>query len=118
MARDISASESHRLASRQHTLHHRDNSCDTMRPTQRLLLGIPRTVRSILVNSVAATANATASSSTAALPTAPAPPADDVTVHGWVRSVRAHKNVAFAEVGDGSGEEIQAVLKGKGRAEG
>lgn len=38
-------------------------------------------------------------------------------LYGWVRSVRAHKNVAFAEVDDGTAR-VQSVLKGKGRADG
>ena len=38
-------------------------------------------------------------------------------LYGWVRSVRAHKNVSFAEVDDGTAR-VQSVLKGKGRAEG
>ena len=34
------------------------------------------------------------------------------TVHGWVRSIRLHKNVAFAMIYDGStGEDLQIVLQ-------
>jgi hypothetical protein len=32
--------------------------------------------------------------------------------------VRGHKNVIFGEVGDGSGEGLQAVFKGKAMVEG
>ncbi|OCF45984.1 asparagine-tRNA ligase [Kwoniella heveanensis CBS 569] len=42
-----------------------------------------------------------------------------VTVNGWIRSIRSHKSVAFAEVHDGSSSKgVQAVLKGKGKADG
>lgn len=34
---------------------------------------------------------------------------------GWVRSLRSHKKVAFAEIDDGSGATVQAVLKGDTR---
>ncbi|KAL7420802.1 hypothetical protein Q5752_004755 [Cryptotrichosporon argae] len=44
-------------------------------------------------------------------------PHGQTTVHGWIKSVRAHKNVAFAEIDDGSGSSVQAVFKdGKGDA--
>ncbi|KAL1413048.1 hypothetical protein Q8F55_000797 [Vanrija albida] len=36
----------------------------------------------------------------------------EATISGWVRALRAHKNVSFAEVDDGSGGSVQAVLKG------
>jgi asparaginyl-tRNA synthetase len=37
---------------------------------------------------------------------------EDVTVNGWVRSVRKQKKIAFAAVGDGSTiDSVQAVLK-------
>jgi len=64
----------------------------------RLDLGLPRTVRSVLTDAGAEPARA--------------------EVYGWVRSLRAHKNVAFAEIDDGSGGSVQAVLKGKARDEG
>jgi asparaginyl-tRNA synthetase len=36
----------------------------------------------------------------------------DVTVNGWVRSVRKQKRIAFAHVGDGTtARALQAVLK-------
>lgn len=39
-------------------------------------------------------------------------PADQVTVKGWVRSVRKQKRIAFAALGDGStSNSLQAVLK-------
>lgn len=35
----------------------------------------------------------------------------DVTVNGWVRSLRKHKKYSFVEIGDGSGwDSLQAVL--------
>jgi asparaginyl-tRNA synthetase len=68
-----------------------------MRATTVRRLGIPRTVRSVLVDAGAATGE-------------PAPIRTEV--NGWVRSLRAHKNVAFAEIDDGSGAGVQAVLKG------
>ncbi|WVF68954.1 hypothetical protein IAT40_003728 [Kwoniella sp. CBS 6097] len=44
---------------------------------------------------------------------------NEVIVNGWIRSIRSHKNVAFAEVHDGSSSRgVQAVLKGKGKADG
>ena len=43
-------------------------------------------------------------------------PAQD-EIYGWIRSIRAHKNVSFAEIDDGTAR-IQSVLKGKGRADG
>jgi hypothetical protein len=46
------------------------------------------------------------------------PLSTSLTVNGWLKSVRAHKNVAFGEVSDGSGGGLQAVWKGKGRADG
>ncbi|KAK4684204.1 hypothetical protein P7C73_g5992, partial [Tremellales sp. Uapishka_1] len=40
-------------------------------------------------------------------------PAARTTVNGWIKSVRAHKNVSFAQIDDGTtGESLQAVLKG------
>ncbi|WOO76735.1 putative asparagine--tRNA ligase, mitochondrial [Vanrija pseudolonga] len=70
-----------------------------MRPTRALARAnaLTPTVRAALA-SAAATADAGPS---------------QATVNGWVRSVRAHKNVAFAEVDDGSGDSVQAVLKGR-----
>lgn len=39
-------------------------------------------------------------------------PVDNAEVHGWVRSVRKQKKIAFAALGDGSTlEPLQAVLK-------
>lgn len=64
-----------------------------MRASLRLS-SLPRTVRAVL-----------ADAADAAEPT-------QATVHGWVRSVRAHKRVAFAEIDDGSGAGVQAVFKG------
>jgi len=45
--------------------------------------------------------------------TKPAPLKPEVTVRGWIKSVRAHKNVSFAAISDGStGDSLQAVFKG------
>lgn len=39
-------------------------------------------------------------------------PMEDAEVHGWVRSVRKQKKIAFAALGDGSTlDSLQAVLK-------
>ena len=39
-------------------------------------------------------------------------PIEDAEVHGWVRSVRKQKKIAFAALGDGSTlDSLQAVLK-------
>jgi asparaginyl-tRNA synthetase len=39
-------------------------------------------------------------------------PIEDAEVHGWVRSVRKQKRIAFAALGDGSTlDSLQAVLK-------
>lgn len=36
------------------------------------------------------------------------------TVHGWLKSIRAHKNVSFLEISDGtSSTSLQAVVKGQ-----
>jgi asparaginyl-tRNA synthetase len=43
----------------------------------------------------------------------------DVKIDGWLKSVRGHKNVVFAEVNDGSSSEgLQAVFKGSSRVTG
>lgn len=69
---------------------------DSMRPSFRLS-ALPPTLRALLADP---------------------PLSTSLTVNGWLKSVRAHKNVAFAEVSDGSGGGLQAVWKGKGRADG
>jgi asparaginyl-tRNA synthetase len=44
---------------------------------------------------------------------------EEVKIDGWLKSVRGHKNVIFAEVNDGSSSEgLQAVFKGQSRATG
>lgn len=44
---------------------------------------------------------------------------DEVKIDGWLKSVRGHKNVLFAEVNDGSSSEgLQAVFKGDSRVAG
>jgi asparaginyl-tRNA synthetase len=43
----------------------------------------------------------------------------EVKIDGWLKSVRGHKNVIFAEVNDGSSSEgLQAVFKGQARVAG
>jgi asparaginyl-tRNA synthetase len=110
--------------------------CLAMRPSRRTLAALPRTVRAVLehgpsVAGTSAPADSAPTSSTeirsdadlralldGAGPSSVADsPAGRAQVHGWLRSVRAHKNVAFLEVDDGTGR-VQGVLKGKGRAEG
>ena len=66
-----------------------------MRVSRRLLRSLPPTIRNIL---------------------AQGPSESLIDVHGWIRSIRAHKNVAFVEVDDGTAR-VQAVLKGKGKAD-
>ena len=42
-----------------------------------------------------------------------------VNINGWLKSVRGHKNVVFAEITDGSTSEgLQAVFKGDSRVAG
>ena len=44
---------------------------------------------------------------------------EEVKIDGWLKSVRGHKNVVFAEVNDGSSSEgLQAVFKGSSRVDG
>ena len=44
---------------------------------------------------------------------------EEVKIDGWLKSVRGHKNVVFAEVNDGSSSEgLQAVFKGSSRVAG
>jgi asparaginyl-tRNA synthetase len=44
---------------------------------------------------------------------------EEVRIDGWLKSVRGHKNVVFAEVNDGSTSEgLQAVFKGDARVDG
>lgn len=45
------------------------------------------------------------------------PLSKELVVQGWLKSVRQHKNVSFAELDDGTGG-VQAVWKGKGKLEG
>jgi asparaginyl-tRNA synthetase len=48
--------------------------------------------------------------------TSDGPAATSTTVQGWVKSVRAHKSVAFLEITDGTtSETLQAVIKTKGK---
>jgi asparaginyl-tRNA synthetase len=44
---------------------------------------------------------------------------EEVKIDGWLKSVRGHKNVVFAEVNDGSSSEgLQAVFKRSSRVDG
>jgi asparaginyl-tRNA synthetase len=44
---------------------------------------------------------------------------EEVKIDGWLKSVRGHKNVVFAEVNDGSSSEgLQVVFKGQSRVSG
>lgn len=86
-----------------------------MRSTQRRLSSLPPTIRSLLSSrrSTLPSISSTVHLETASCANEP------VEINGWIKSVRAHKNVAFVEMSDGStGENIQAVLKGKSKAEG
>lgn len=78
------------------------------------------TIRGVLEAGASASASSssspTPSSSSTPTPT-PAPTEGTTTVSGWIRSLRAHKKVAFAELDDGSGSTLQAVLKGKARSD-
>jgi len=47
----------------------------------------------------------------------PSGSASPVTAHGWLKTLRVHKNVAFGEIDDGT-SNVQGVWKGKGRADG
>ncbi|BEI80603.1 hypothetical protein CcaverHIS002_0111320 [Cutaneotrichosporon cavernicola] len=73
-----------------------------MRVSRRAMSGLAPTVRGLV--------------EVASNPTSPSPasPASS-TASGWIRSLRAHKKVAFAELDDGSGGTLQAVLKGAAR---
>ena len=49
----------------------------------------------------------------------PSEQGEEVKIDGWLKSVRGHKNVIFAEVNDGSSSEgLQAVFKGQARVAG
>lgn len=40
-------------------------------------------------------------------------------IQGWIKSIRAHKRVAFIEITDGTtSETLQAVIKNKGKSVG
>ncbi|WWC62652.1 uncharacterized protein I303_105249 [Kwoniella dejecticola CBS 10117] len=85
-----------------------------MRCTPIRLSTLPPTLRSVLTaaqNQLGAPSTSPSASSSSAGRT------DSITVNGWIKSIRTHKNVSFLEVNDGSGASIQAVLKGKGRAD-
>lgn len=44
------------------------------------------------------------------------PPETATTIQGWIKSIRAHKSVAFLEISDGTtSETLQAVIKGKSK---
>ncbi|KAJ9107327.1 hypothetical protein QFC21_000777 [Naganishia friedmannii] len=75
-----------------------------MRVTLPRSANLPPTLRQLLSNPPTDASHTTASST---------------TVQGWIKSIRAHKNVAFIEVSDGTtSDTLQAVLKGKGKDSG
>ena len=44
------------------------------------------------------------------------PSQNSTTIQGWIKSIRAHKRVAFIEITDGTtSETLQAVIKSKGK---
>lgn len=56
-----------------------------------LLSALPATIRALLARSTS--------------------PSTEVTLSGWVKSIRTHKNVSFAAISDGStAESLQAVF--------
>jgi asparaginyl-tRNA synthetase len=75
---------------------------------------MPPTIRAIIARSAPLAIGNQAAAS--ALPTAGSSDAhldDKITVKGWIKSIRSHKNVSFAAISDGStSETLQAVLKG------
>ncbi|WVW84751.1 asparagine-tRNA ligase [Kwoniella bestiolae CBS 10118] len=86
-----------------------------MRRTPVRLSNLPPTLRSVLsAAQVQTPAQAQPSTSKSS-----SEDAKQTTVNGWIKSIRSHKNVSFAEINDGStGKSLQAVLKGKGKADG
>ncbi|WWD04931.1 asparagine-tRNA ligase [Kwoniella europaea PYCC6329] len=81
-----------------------------MKRTSIKLSTLPPTVRTILSQRTAQTAASISSTES---------PGEPISVNGWIKSIRTHKNVSFAEINDGSsGKSLQAVLKGKGKADG
>lgn len=79
-----------------------------MRVSRRAMSGLAPTVRGMVERA------ATSSAAPSQLPSSETPPSS--TASGWIRSLRVHKKVAFAELDDGSGGTLQAVLKGPARA--
>lgn len=67
-----------------------------MRVSRRLCSALPPSLRTLLVDP---------------------PLSKELVIQGWLKSVRAHKNVSFAEVEDGTGG-VQAVWKGKAKLDG
>lgn len=93
------------------------NNVAAMRSTRRVMSGLAPTIRGVFEASCSAASSSTTPSSSSTPATSSPSPSDEPTVvSGWIRSLRAHKKVAFAELDDGSGSTVQAVLKGKGRA--
>ncbi|WVR06395.1 asparagine-tRNA ligase [Kwoniella sp. DSM 27419] len=91
-----------------------------MRRSATRLSALPSNIRNVLAARSAATTLASSSSGTSSSSTPqPGDDAKDVQVNGWIKSIRTHKNVSFLEINDGSASQgVQAVLKGKGKAEG
>jgi hypothetical protein len=104
-----------------------------MRPSARLCLShskpvragssakkpvLPPTIRSRLAESASGTTSDNSTSQTTSSGSSGADAVGRMRIDGWLKSVRGHKNVIFGEVGDGSGEGLQAVFKGKAMVEG
>ncbi|WWC88620.1 asparagine-tRNA ligase [Kwoniella dendrophila CBS 6074] len=96
-----------------------------MRRSAIRLSVLPPTLRTILSTTTPAQINAVSSSSSSSTSTSTdsnhtaGNGNQEITVNGWIKSIRTHKNVSFVEVNDGSsGRSLQAVLKGKGKADG
>ena len=91
-----------RLASLRHHLRQLPTPLSLSRRQSTLPLPLPPTIASTL----------------SATSTGPASVPEQVTLHGWIRTCRKQKNVAFAVLNDGSSlNGVQVVLK-KGLEEG
>ena len=76
----------------------RDQISSSMKWSPPLFSGLPATIRALVSRAPACTT--------------------DITVQGWIKSVRQHKNVSFAAISDGTtSQSIQAVFKGDVNAE-
>ncbi|KLT46093.1 asparaginyl-tRNA synthetase [Cutaneotrichosporon oleaginosum] len=79
--------------------------------------GLAPTVRGIVEAAASSSSSSSSPASSSSSSSSPSPSSDATTsASGWIRSLRSHKKVAFAELDDGSGGTLQAVLKGPSRA--